>query len=63
MNNADNNLDTVVLKCSIDGTIVNPCNSLSKTTEFGNPRGKQKGIFAWVYYQAPHKTTSFRSGM
>ena len=36
-------------KCYVrDGRYVEPCNMLASATEYGNPRGKQKGIFAWA---------------
>jgi hypothetical protein len=35
-------------KCSVEnGLFVQPCDSLSSATEYGNPRGKQKGIWFW----------------
>lgn len=36
-------------KCSIydDGKFVTPCETLSDSSEYGNPRGKQKGVFKW----------------
>lgn len=37
------------VKCTVrDGLFVEPCFSLDSATEYGNPRGKQKGIWAWA---------------
>lgn len=37
------------LKCAVrDGRFVEPCDALKEATEYGNPRGKQKGIWAWA---------------
>lgn len=42
-------------KCTVtDGKFVEPCGALSEMTEYGHPRGKQKGIFAWQY-SSPQK--------
>lgn len=36
-------------KCTIrDEKFVEPCDSLKGATEYGNPRGKAKGIYAWA---------------
>lgn len=36
------------VKCSVrDGNFIEPCDSLVSATEYGNPRGKQKGIWMW----------------
>lgn len=36
-------------KCTVrDGKFVEPCGSLESASEYGNPRGKAKGIFAWA---------------
>lgn len=39
-------------KCTIsdDGMHVKPCSSLAETTMFGNPRGKQRGIWRWALF-------------
>jgi hypothetical protein len=38
-------------KCQVkDGKFVEPCDTLSEAAEFGNPRGKQKGIWCWEYF-------------
>lgn len=34
-------------KCKADNSEVTPCKSLLEATEYGNPRGKQKGIYEW----------------
>lgn len=35
-------------RCSVrDGRFVEPCATLLKASEGENPRGKQKGLFAW----------------
>lgn len=40
-------------KCTVTaGKFVEPCSLLSAATEFGNPMGKRKGIFAWSYHSA-----------
>lgn len=36
-------------KCTVrEGLFVEPCDSLISASEYGNPRGKQKGIYGWV---------------
>lgn len=38
------------LECTVrDGKFVEPCDILAETTEYGHPRGKQKGIYAWAW--------------
>lgn len=40
-------------KCTIrDARFVDPCTMLASATEYGNPRGKQKGIFGWALHVA-----------
>ena len=34
-------------KCKLDDVEVTPCQLLYDATEYGNPRGKQKGIYNW----------------
>lgn len=35
-------------KCTVrDGLFVEPCDSLDSATEYGHPRGKQRGLWAW----------------
>lgn len=37
-------------KCSVkDGKFVEPCKSLNDVTEFGHPKGKQRGVWCWEY--------------
>lgn len=37
-------------KCTVrEGKFVEPCDSLKGASEYGNPRGKAKGIFAWAF--------------
>lgn len=37
-------------KCTVlSGKFVDPCAALTEATEYGHPRGKAKGIFAWEY--------------
>lgn len=46
-------------KCEVrDGKFVEPCRMLHEAGEAGNPRGKQKGIYAWEYRdrQGPTRT-------
>lgn len=39
------------LKCTVrDGRFVEPCDLLEKITEYNQPRGKQKGLFAYTYW-------------
>jgi hypothetical protein len=38
-------------KCSVSGRLVTPCKDLSESTEFGNPHGKQKGIWCWEFFK------------
>ena len=40
-------------KCNVtaDGKFVEPCKTLADATEFGNPNGKRKGIWAWQYFR------------
>jgi hypothetical protein len=41
----------LVAKCSVqDGKYVVPCTPLDKATEYGNPRGKQRGVWEWRLY-------------
>jgi hypothetical protein len=43
--------DPIVAKCSVqDGKYVVPCSPLDKVTEYGNPRGKQRGVWEWRLY-------------
>jgi hypothetical protein len=36
--------------CAVrDGKFVEPCDALASATEYGHPRGKQKGIFAYAW--------------
>lgn len=38
-------------KCTVeDGLHVRPCEILAKSTEYGNPQPRKRGVFAWVYY-------------
>ena len=38
-------------KCAVtEGRLVEPCKALSDSCEFGNPCGKQKGMWMWEYY-------------
>jgi len=48
-----------VKKCSVlDGDHVVPCSMLENATEYGNPHGKQRGIWAWrLYSTKSHKPT------
>jgi hypothetical protein len=48
-------------KCTVtDGRFVDACPDLLECAEFGNPRGKQKGIFQWAYHsRAEGATRSF----
>jgi hypothetical protein len=40
--------DQPTFRCTVrDGKFVEPCSLLSSACEYGNPRGKQKGVFAW----------------
>lgn len=40
----------MTILCTVrDGRFVEPCDSLTKATEYGHPRGKQKGIFQYAY--------------
>ena len=48
-----------VAECSVrDEKHVHPCSALSESSEYGNPRGKAKGIFSW---QLISMTTGERS--
>jgi len=50
------------IKCEIrDGKFVVPCDTLNNCTEFGNPRGKQKGIwwYRWFNVKTDEPTISF----
>lgn len=44
-------------KCTVrDGKFVEPCEDLDKMAEVGNPpRGKSRGIWAWMYFNDQHK--------
>jgi hypothetical protein len=45
-----------------DGKFIEPCDTLSKAAEFGNPpRGKQRGIYEWrmVNMNTSQPTRSF----
>lgn len=47
------------IECTIrDGKFVEPCDALGAATEYGHPRGKQKGIFAyaWSNMEGPTRT-------
>jgi hypothetical protein len=47
-------------KCEVlNGNEVKPCSQLEKATEYGNPRGKQKGIFKWVLSKNDGSDISF----
>lgn len=48
--------------CTIsqDGQHVQPCDTLEKLTEFGNPAGRKKGIFAWRLHARDAASGSFR---
>lgn len=36
------------MKCRVENnSFVIPCKTLSESSQYGNPRGKQKGIYAW----------------
>lgn len=38
------------IECTVrDGKFVEPCEILEQVTEYGHPRGKQKGIYAWAW--------------
>lgn len=38
------------IECTIrDGKFVEPCDALEEVVEYGHPRGKQKGIFAYAW--------------
>lgn len=39
-------------KCRVseDGKHIYPCKTLYESSEYGNPRGKQKGVFHWEYH-------------
>lgn len=45
-------------KCEVikGGRVVEPCKALSDACEFGNPRGKQKGLWAWTYHKISRPT-------
>lgn len=47
-------------KCTVEGNIVTACEALEKATEFGNPRGKQKGIWCWQYFKASEEAPTRR---
>ena len=48
------------VKCEVkDGKFVLPCDSLNSATEYGNPRGKQKGIWAWNLFQHGKPSRTF----
>jgi hypothetical protein len=38
-------------KCEVKGRIIEPCKFLRDACEFGNPRGKKKGIFCWDFFK------------
>ena len=47
-------------KCTVrDGKFVEPCRSLAEVSEYGNPRGKQKGVFAWALYVGREPSRTF----
>ncbi len=47
-------------KCTVrDGKFVEPCKALSESAEYGNPRGKQKGIFAWDLHVGRERSRTF----
>lgn len=38
-------------KCTVrDGKFVEPCSALESVIMYGNPRGKQRGIYMWTYH-------------
>ncbi len=47
-------------KCTVEeGKFVRPCPSLASAAEVGHPRGKQKGIYAWVLSTPEGPTRTF----
>jgi hypothetical protein len=34
-------------KCKVDGKIIEPCETLKDSCEYGHPNGKKKGLFCW----------------
>lgn len=47
------------IKCTVrDGKFVEPCDALAGAAEYGHPRGKQKGVFAyaWSNHEGPTRT-------
>lgn len=47
------------IECTVrDAKFVEPCDALAAATEYGHPRGKQKGIcaYAWSNRQGPTRT-------
>lgn len=49
-------------ECAIseDGQHVLPCDALQKITEFGNPTGRKKGVFAWRLHAWDAESDSFK---
>lgn len=53
-------MDKQPTKCSVrDGKFVEPCRLLEKATEYGNPRGKQKGVFAYEWHTPAGPSRTF----
>lgn len=47
-------------KCHVrNGRFVEPCKNLASATEHGNPRGKQKGIYAWAFHNGREPSRTF----
>jgi hypothetical protein len=55
---------SAISKCIVtDGKFVKPCNTLNATTEFGNPQGSHKGIYAWEMHHPEEGPTRTMFGV